>query len=107
MDQSVARRLFTWGAVAIILLSLVACGGGTPEPAVEGDAETHLALGREHMDAGRTTEAIAEFQTVVRLDPGSVAGHFRLGNADFDLYCLPASPVLSAACMCDTMPAPG
>lgn len=52
-------------------------------PAVQGDAATHLSQGEQYLQEGRLSEAIAEFEAVVQLDPRSVEGHFRLGNAYF------------------------
>ena len=83
MKRSLTRQLFLWGTIALIFVSLAGCGASTPEPPVTGDTGTHLTQGRQYMEQGNIAEAIAEFQAVIRLDPGSVEGHFRLGNAYF------------------------
>jgi tetratricopeptide (TPR) repeat protein len=44
-----------------------------PEPNMASPARAHLLLGRVLNKQGRKSEAIAEFQTAVRLDPESPA----------------------------------
>lgn len=52
-------------------------------PSAPGDVATHLAQGRQLLEQGKLNEAIAEFQSAIRLDANSVEGHFQLGNAYF------------------------
>lgn len=66
------------------LIALLSRQNQSPEqttPAVQGDAESHLAQGEQYLQEDKLSEAIAEFQAAIQLDPGSVEGHFRLGNA--------------------------
>jgi len=51
--------------------------------AVQGDATTHLTLGRQYLGEGKLSEAAVEFQAAIQLDPSSVEGHFGLGNIYF------------------------
>ncbi len=56
MNRSLIRQLFLWGATALIFVSLAGCSGSTPEPTLEGDAETRLTQGRQYLEQGKIND---------------------------------------------------
>jgi cytochrome c-type biogenesis protein CcmH/NrfG len=89
--QPSSRRTATILAAAAVLIvittliALLSRQNQSPEvePEVQGDAASHLTQGEQYLQENKLSEAMAEFQAVVRLDPGSTEGHFRLGNTYF------------------------
>ncbi|MBC7232182.1 MAG: tetratricopeptide repeat protein [Chloroflexi bacterium] len=77
-----AVGLLIVGIVVLVILSQRQQAAEV-SPITQGDAATHLAQGRQFLEQGKVNEAIAEFQSALRLDANSVEGHFQLGNAYF------------------------
>ena len=53
----------------------------TSTPATPVDPIGHAKLGRGYLSAGRWDEAIASFQTALRLSPGYIGAHYFIGKA--------------------------
>ena len=51
-----------------------------PQPETKSSKETHHELGIAYLDAKMPTEAIAEFQKAIDLDPDFIASHISLGT---------------------------
>ncbi len=68
--------LLVLGAVAFLVTSRFA-----HRPSSTGEVIRHFRRGQELLEAGRHEEAIAEFETVTRMAPESVAGHHELARA--------------------------
>ena len=74
-------------ALVTALIALLSRPNNQSSPAetpVSGDAATHLSQGAQYLQDDKLSEAIAEFEAAVKLDPKSIEGHFRLGNAYFE-----------------------
>ena len=57
----------------------------TPQPDIKPRQETHYELGIVYRDAKMYTEAVAEFQKAIDLDPDFVVAHTNLGIAQLEM----------------------